>query len=533
MHAFRFEEFLRYIYDEITYRIIKAVEDGIITKITSASSPFAKAVAFDTSAVNTILKAMGETKSNNLVIALNRKTWSAVMGAQLTANYSYDPFFGMRQIITDSVADNKAIIGDFENGFLVNLPEGEDVKLKFDDLTLATSDLIRVIGRLYVAMDIVNTMMGNPIVLLDIFHHEDASKVTHKAFTNYRKDKELRQNVRNDIAKLEASYLQYLSDYAPIYHKYMKEYDAFCVEKDKKVPLNPIEGGKGAPMQLPRKVEDKSVSESLPSGRSEGVFSTLDTYIAQHPDKTAPAMLLRGVLYQRMGNAEQALSCLHQASVEYPRQADQLSDMFDSYCMRNYLNKTSEGLYLLQLYRSMMEGNGLFSPNLMKAKYYADNGRQEESRNEIYNHFFRRGNQKYYDGLLSDMQFCEKNLPVGFKQLLIDRKFLDVKVEPDPQWLILTDDDEMQVTVRNKSGKRLENVRLFLCIHFTDMYKDEYHVVKVPQTMSIIEPNEEIKVTDVPLGFRDKTYGDITRIRAIAMTDDRLCWVDDIGFSLD
>ena len=433
-------------------------------------------------------------------------------------------------------------------------------------------------------MDIVNTMMGNPIVLLDIFHHEDASKVTHKAFTNYRKDKELRQNVRNDIAKLEASYLQYLSDYAPIYHKYMKEYDAFCVEKDKvyldlysgqpeialkgadnilkkypqcaeaqllkaqaeiiltphqlprggeKVPLNPIEGGKGAPMQLPRKVEDKSVSESLPSGRLEGVFSTLDTYIAQHPDKTAPAMLLRGVLYQRMGNAEQALSCFHQASVEYPRQADQLSDMFDSYCMRNYLNKTSEGLYLLQLYRSMMEGNGLFSPNLMKAKYYADNGRQEESRNEIYNHFFRRGNQKYYDGLLSDMQFCEKNLPVGFKQLLIDRKFLDVKVEPDPQWLILTDDDEMKVTVRNKSGKRLENVRLFLCIHFTDMYKDEYHVVKVPQTMSIIEPNEEIKMTDVPLGYRDKTYGDITRIRAIAMTDDRLCWVDDIGFSLD
>lgn len=428
-------------------------------------------------------------------------------------------------------------------------------------------------------MDIVNTMMGNPIVLLDIFHHEDASKVTHKAFTNYRKDKELRQNVRNDIAKLEASYLQYLSDYAPIYHKYMKEYDAFCVEKDKvyldlysgqpeialkgadnmlkkypqcaeaqllKAQAEIIIGVKTNPHSLPKGGDLKVISEkesisvsdsnnSLPhrEGWGGSAFSTLDTYIAQHPDKSAPAMLLRGVLYQRLGNAEQALSCFHQASVEYPRQADQLSDMFDSYCMRNYLNKTSEGLYLLQLYRSMMEGNGLFSPNLMKAKYYADNGRQEESRNEIYNHFFRRGNQKYYDGLLSDMQFCEKNLPVGFKQLLIDRKFLDVKVEPDPQWLILTDDDEMQVTVRNKSGKRLENVRLFLCIHFTDMYKDEYHVVKVPQTMSIIEPNEEIKMTDVPLGFRDKTYDDITRIRAIAMTDDRLCWVDDIGFSLD
>ena len=266
---------------------------------------------------------------------------------------------------------------------------------------------------------------------------------------------------------------------------------------------------------------------------SEGVLSTLDNYIEQNPDKTAPALLLRGVYYKRMGYADEALSCFHQASIEYPRQAAQLTDMLDSYCMRNYLNRTAEGLYLLQLYRSMMEGYGLFSPNLMKAKFYADNGKQEESKNEIYNHFFRRGNQKYYDGLLSDMQFCEQNLPASFKQLLIDRKFLDVKVEPDSKWLVLNDDEEMQVTIQNKSGKRLENVRLFLCIHYTDMHKDEYYVVKVPQTVSIIEPDGEVEIEDVPLGYRDKKYADITRIRAIAMTDDRLCWVDDIQFSQD
>ena len=433
-------------------------------------------------------------------------------------------------------------------------------------------------------MDIVNTVMGNPIVLLDIFHQEDASKVTHKAFANYRKDKELRQNVRNDIAKLEASYQQYLTDYAPIYHKYMKEYDAICVEKDKvyldlyggqaesalqgadailkkypnctegqllKAQAEIVMGVKTHSQSLPKErrldkkfaeisITDTIQNPSLGEGYRVGLgshfasaFNILDDYVAQNPGKTAPALLLRGVLYQRMGESEQALSCFHQASVEYPRQAAQLSDMLDSYCMRTYLNKTSEGLYLLQLYRSMMEGNGVFSPNLMKAKYYADTNRQEESKNEIYNHFFRRGNQKYYDGLLSDMQFCEQNLPMGFKQLLIDRKFLDVKVEPDSKWLVLTDDEEMQVTIRNKSGKRLENVRLFLCIHYTDMYKDEYDVVKVPQTVSIIEPDEEIEIKDVPLGYREKKYTDITRIRAIAMTDDRLCWVDDIGFSQD
>ena len=435
-------------------------------------------------------------------------------------------------------------------------------------------------------MDVVNTVMGNPIVLLDIFHKEDASKATNTAFSNYKKDKELRQNVRNDIAKLEASYLKYLSDYAPIYHKYMKEYDALCVEKDKVYlelyagqPENALQGANNilkryphntealllkaqaeiilTPGQLPRRApsnspsrgESKSALEipleggqkgaslegSLPTGegggRGRGAMSTLDNYIEQNPDKTAPALLLRGVLFQRMGDAEQALSCFHQASIEYPRQAAQLTDMLDSYCMRNYLNKTAEGLYLLQLYRSMMEGYGVFSPNLMKAKFYADNGKQEESKNEIYNHFFRRGNQKYYDGLLSDMQFCEQNLPASFKQLLIDRKFLDVKVEPDSKWLVLNDDEEMQVTIQNKSGKRLENVRLFLCIHYTDMHKDEYYVVKVPQTVSIIEPDGEVEIEDVPLGYRDKKYADITRIRAIAMTDDRLCWVDDIQFS--
>lgn len=260
-------------------------------------------------------------------------------------------------------------------------------------------------------------------------------------------------------------------------------------------------------------------------------MSTLDGYVAQNPGKSAPALLLRGVLYQRMGYADEALSCFHQASIEYPRQAEQLTDMFDSYCMRNYLNKTAEGLYLLQLYRSMMEGYGVFSPNLMKAKFYADNGKQEESKNEIYNHFFRRGNQKYYDGMLSDMQFCEQNLPVNFKQLLIDKKFLSIAVEPASKWILLTDQENMQVSVTNRSGKRLENVRIFLCVHYTDMHKEEYDVVKVPQTISIIEPDEEVETEPVPLEYRDKKYRDITRIRAIAMTDDRLCWIDDIQFS--
>lgn len=80
---------------------------------------------------------------------------------------------------------------------------------------------------------LANAVMGNPLAILDIMHSDDASKATDAAFSQYEKDKELKASMKRDIEMLRGSYLQYLTDYAPIYHKYMKEYDALCVQKDK------------------------------------------------------------------------------------------------------------------------------------------------------------------------------------------------------------------------------------------------------------------------------------------------------------
>jgi len=173
------------------------------------------------------------------------------------------------------------------------------------------------------------------------------------------------------------------------------------------------------------------------------------------------------------------LSYLDQAAMEYPRQTEALTDLLDSYRSRTYLNKTPEGQYLLRLYRSTMEGYGMFSPNFLKSKYYAQKGMMEESKNEIFNHFFRRGNQGIYDCLLSDMQFCEDYLYSSFKQLLMEHSFIDVAITPATDWKFSDKDDEIQVSINNRSDIDLENVRIFLCIHYTDMYKDEYDVVKV------------------------------------------------------
>ena len=256
----------------------------------------------------------------------------------------------------------------------------------------------------------------------------------------------------------------------------------------------------------------------------------LARYATRYPSRTAPALVLEGLLLQKMGDEEGAMSRFHQASVEYPRQAAQLTDMLDSYNRRNYLTRTPEGQYLRRLYASTMEGYGLFSPNLLKAKYYADQGKMEQSREEIYNHFFRRGNQGIYDELLSDMQFCEEHLYGAFKGLLLESSYVDVSIEPESEWLFWDSDDVMRVTINNRSDLDLENVRVFLCIHYTDMYKDEYDVIKVPHTANIIAKHTTADLDTVVLRYPGKTYKDITRIRAIAMTDDRICWVDDVNY---
>ena len=55
-------------------------------------------------------------------------------------------------------------------------------------------------------------------------------------------------------------------------------------------------------------------------------------------------------------------------------------------------------------------------------------------------------------------------------------------------------------------------------------------MVKVPKTQSVIEPHTTADLDVVELKYNDKNYDDITRIRAIAMTDDRICWIDEVKY---
>lgn len=397
-------------------------------------------------------------------------------------------------------------------------------------------------------------------------------KAQEVAFDEYEKQKDLKKSLEREMEALRLKYVEYLEGYAPIYHKYMQEWDALCLVKDKAyLDLyggNPIDAYNRTEEILKTYPENREAlllkslalieiasnfspaadssmaalspsfpadlnNESKPKLSISEFFveaeTTLDNYIQLYPARSAPALVLKGLLYRSLGDNAKAINFFDQASVEYPRQAAALTDLLDSYKSRAYLNRSAEGKYLLRLYRSTMEGFGIFSPNLLKAKYFAQQGDVENCKEEIFNHFFRRGNQGVYDCLLSDMQYCEENMYSSFKQILLEQSFLDVAVEPVTNWHLGDKDDEIKVVINNRSDIDLENVRIFLCLHYTDMYKDEYDVQKLP-SVNIIKHNDKTEIGVVKLNYENKKYNDITRIRAIAMTDDKICWIDNVDY---
>ena len=104
------------------------------------------------------------SEARNPVVILNRLTEAAFVEAEAAANFAFDPFYGLPRIYTSALpaysaaSDNAvyAIVGDL-NGETVNFPEGEGVVIKWDDLSLAESDLVKVVGREYAAHAITAT----------------------------------------------------------------------------------------------------------------------------------------------------------------------------------------------------------------------------------------------------------------------------------------------------------------------------------------------------------------------------------------
>ena len=159
------EAFLRYIYDELTYQIIKKLADDVVSDIAGAgTSHSGTAVGVPkvsaSPAVGCVAKAMGylSDEATDLCVAMNRLTFAEFKSAQYAAEYAVDVFEGLPVVFTNALPAYSAasangvyaIVGDFK-GAQVNYPEGEGVAIKYDDLSEAEADLIKIVGRQYAA----------------------------------------------------------------------------------------------------------------------------------------------------------------------------------------------------------------------------------------------------------------------------------------------------------------------------------------------------------------------------------------------
>ena len=159
------EALVSYVYRELAYQIIKLLAAKVVNDIKSAStSHSSSAVGIpkiegspDLSIVVTAEANLSD-EAENVVVIINRLTGSAFHQAKVAGNFAVDPYDGLPVLYSSalpaySTAEDNAvwmIVGDLD-GEQVNYPEGEGIITKWDDLSEAEADMVKVHGRQFAA----------------------------------------------------------------------------------------------------------------------------------------------------------------------------------------------------------------------------------------------------------------------------------------------------------------------------------------------------------------------------------------------
>ena len=171
LYDLRGEEFLKYVYEELAYKIAKKTADTLIAKIeacgtvSTTTCPGVPKIVAATVSMGTIAEAIAQLSDDaaNPVIMMNKLTWAEFKKVQYANGFAADPFEGLpvefnntiKAYSAASTGDAYVIVGDLDQGALANYPNGEGITFKFDDLSLKKQDLIEVFGRQYVALGVV------------------------------------------------------------------------------------------------------------------------------------------------------------------------------------------------------------------------------------------------------------------------------------------------------------------------------------------------------------------------------------------
>lgn len=166
------EQFLRYIYDEITYQIAKKTVDDLLALIVAADTastdtavglPLYTATQVSIGLAAQALALLSDQAADPIIV-MNKATWGTFKAAQYANKFSVDPFEGLDVEFNNTIpsfdaasaGDVYMIVGDFGEGALANFPNGEDIEItKFTDKEFASKDLVGIRGRMYVGLGIV------------------------------------------------------------------------------------------------------------------------------------------------------------------------------------------------------------------------------------------------------------------------------------------------------------------------------------------------------------------------------------------
>ena len=163
------EGFVRYVYEELAYQVMKKLSYEIVGKISGCAytSNQSSAVGIPKVKKNPGILTIATAAANlsdeagDLCIIMNPLTKVAFLEAYAAGNFAVDPFQGLPVVTsgklpafsTASENDCYAIVGDLR-AMQVNFPAGEGLKLINDPYSLAEKDLLKIVGRVYAGYEV-------------------------------------------------------------------------------------------------------------------------------------------------------------------------------------------------------------------------------------------------------------------------------------------------------------------------------------------------------------------------------------------
>ena len=164
------EGFLRYVYEELAYQVMKKLSYDIVNDIAGAANTTNQSNAVGIpkvnkdpglNTINTAVNSLSD-EAQNIVVIVNPLTKSNFQAAYAAGNFAVDPFAGLPVLTsgklpafdTASANDTYAIVGDL-SAVQANFPAGEGMKLIKDEYSLAEKDLVKLVGRIFCGHDVV------------------------------------------------------------------------------------------------------------------------------------------------------------------------------------------------------------------------------------------------------------------------------------------------------------------------------------------------------------------------------------------